>query len=317
MKELKHIRTLIFVVMLMVIMVFWIWYTESAESDSPMPAITVAAYTNGNNKRWRAMEQGIVQACTEVGIQTPDINYIKRSESEQIDQILQREVGGGNTHGVLLASADKVAYDAVMGMNQDTPIILLENSMDGQYTCIAADNYAMGETLAEYLSEKGGNIAVLQSGLDREYISERNEGFMRKMDELDTKVITLWYDPANGDLKSYLASTIATYVPKIDALVILDNDSLEIAIDAIPAAMVDVELSGIGSSEKVVHALDKGSVHSIVYQNEYAAGYIATMKLAEQMGIINYYSQEPIQYKLVTHDNMYLKETERFIFPIN
>jgi len=295
--------------------VYLLLYGEDDASKRKSAGISVVLYgTDGD--RWKQLEQGIGQACTELGIEKPVIT-IADSPGRQLS-LIQREVDSG-AKGVIVTAIDGNALSPYLEeLSAGIPVVMAKDGAGEKLTCITADDTAMARELAKSVALEEGSIALLVGSNDRESVKKRYRAFLSQMEESGREIIVLEHDE-DVDLKSFIASRLAIYKPAIDVLVVLDNDILEIAVGAVPASMTEVKLYGFGNSAKVVYGLDRGVIEKIMFQNEYAIGYISAMTLAARMGIINKSELAPsyeIQYSLVSRENMFDPEIERLVFPI-
>jgi len=293
--------------------ILWMVRDDQAVPRSESGIAVIAC--GSNSERWRMLDQGVRQACVDLGIEKPVISTAKRTGSPLLSDLLQRQIEGG-AKGLLIAAGEQRYQDRVAAAADRVPVVLLESGIGDTLTCIVADNAGMGRALAEYAAGEPGHVAVLASGLARRSVAERRDAFVQRMEELGKPVTVIECDNIQVDAKSFLASTLATHEPAINLLAALDNDALEMAVDAVPAAMVDIALCGVGSSDKAVYALDLGIVRALVFQNEYAIGYLGTMALAAEMGLAKAPGSAEIQYRLVTKETMYDPELEQLLFPI-
>jgi len=291
----------------------WAFYAET-QPDKISADIAVVVYGGENSGRWKSLEQGIGQACSELGIEKPVLVLARTDDPGNQSRLLRREVENG-AQGLLVAVGDNSLSAYIDEISGNIPVVALESG-GGDVPCISADNALMGREMADRAAAHTGNIAVLAEGLSRSSISARFDAFMERMNELDRPVTVIAREGGGDDLKAFIASSLANNRLNLEALVVLDNETLEVAIDAAPASMVEVSLYGIGNSSKVVHALDQGIVDEILFQNEYAIGYIGTMTLAEKMGLAGPAEPMEIQYSFVRRENMYDPANERLLFPI-
>ena len=309
----KYTGTFVFIIAFLVFIGLVATMLQQDRLRPAKPQATIAVVVYGDNvDRWRSLDQGIRQACAELGIEKPILNRVPAGDAaRQIDR-LAREVSGG-AKGLLVAAANSEGLSRYLEeTNRTTPVVLIESGAGSQLPCVSGDDAAMARLLAENVAGLGGSVAVLKEGMARQNNSVRFNAFVQRMAELGA-VVDVWSCNLSS-LSEYIASTLAAKKP--DILVALDNETLEIAVDAIPASMVDVQLCGVGASEKVVHALDVGGISALCYMNEYAMGYQATMQLAEKLGLIQKADTRAIQYGIATRQTLYTPAIEHILFPI-
>lgn len=293
------------------------WLFGEAEQPDRKLSLRIAVVVYGeNSSRWRALDQGIAQACGELNIERPIISTAPVGEAGRQANLLRREVQDGAS-GLLVAAVDDVAVSEFLGgLGAAFPVVMMESG-GGDFPYVGPDDANMARMLAEECMNRYDEIAVVYEGRARESVRARQDAFVARMRALGREPILLTRPEDGADLDSFLAATLASHEADIDCLVALDTETLESAMDALPAAMVDVRLCGIGTGNRVANALDTGELEMLVFPNEYAVGYLGMYRLAQEMGIAEEMEMPEIEYRLVTRENMYLPDVERLIFPIN
>lgn len=313
MKKKRYFGAALFILLFLAFVLFLLWmlYVDTRLPEKKTAQISVIVYGE-NTDRWRSLDQGIAHACRELGLEKPTILTARSDDSKQVG-LIQRELENG-AQGLLVAAANAAAVEEALAAGS-VPVVIVESGA-GNLPCIRVDDTQLGIDLADHIAPYAGNIAVLQDGLYRQNVRQRYEGFTARMQELGKEPIVLIRDNPAVDLKSFLASELASHRPKIDTLVVLENFALESAIDAIPASMTSVNLCGVGCSDKVLGALDRGVAREVVFPNEYAQGYLAMLALAAKMELGKEVEPVMVQYSIVTRENMFQPEYERLLFPI-
>lgn len=270
--------------------------------------IAVTMY-GADEYRWRTFTQGLRQGCADLGIENPVV--LLADTQEALISRLGRETGAKG-HIVAAAGAGEEVEAALETLS--TPVFLVKTPV-GDLPCARADDAAMATLLAEQLAKTEGHIALLSENLGRENNRLRREAFLAAMEAAEREVTLL--EPLRGeDMPGEIASILAFHRPGIDVLVALDTETLEQAIDAYPLSMTSVALYGIGSSDQVVHALTQGMLQGVIFEDEYALGYIAARRLATLMGIAPEEAEAQAQYFYADASNMFDPDKERLLFPI-
>ena len=158
--------------------------------------------------------------------------------------------------------------------------------------------------------------SLVFTNVRRDRVVKRYAGCVEQMEECGMD-ITEWDVVASAtSLRDYAASTLYGNRNPPDAIVALDNETLDTVLDGLEAAGQYVPLYGVGSSEKVVHALDQGDIRGICFQNEFNIGYMAMVGLGQKMKMDTPPVSSPIAFQYVNQENMYDPEIERRLFPI-
>lgn len=277
--------------------------------------IAVIVYGSANDDRWNALDQGIRQACRELEIETPTISMAAQGDAAAQLALLERELESG-ARGVLLAVEDSEQMAGALRASPLTvPVVYIHNAPTGEMA-VAANGAALAGALAAALAGDVGHVAVAADALQRDSVRARLDAFEEAMRAQGTEVTVL--TPGDGrSMRQTIASELTFRKPEIDVLVALDTEMLESVIDAVSSAMTEARIVGIGSSDKVVSALDRGVISDLVYQNEYAIGYLGLMRLAAEMNLIKAPPEGEVQWMAVDRESMFAYEAERLLFPFN
>lgn len=278
--------------------------------------ISVILYGNSID-RWESLKQGIEQAGKDYGAEiTYVLMSVDHNEKEQLS-LIQREIDNG-AKGILLAANDSnMDLSSIKLPSKTFPIICLESGVnDLDITLVSADNYAMGESLAEAVIEKENaiaKIAIVMDNQQRNTVKERYVGFYNKITEKFDN-FTFWRRE-KGENRAIIFVQRELTQEAVDVVVALDNSSLEAVIDATLNLNKKVKLYGIANSDKAVYYLDNGKIKTLVYQDEFSIGYIGLESL---LGGVNYNVKEMsnyINYHVVDDTTLYLPENQRVLFP--
>lgn len=302
---------------LLVFIAVLIWLFQEAIRPQQKLSTRIAVVVYGDNAtRWRSLDQGVAQACTELNIERPIVSFAPVGDAGRQASLLRREIEGG-VDGLLIAAVDDVAITAFLeGFEARPPVVMVEASA-GPFPHVGADDANMARMLADECLARYENVAIVYEGRARESVRIRQDAFIARMRAMGSEPQIFTPPAESADFNSFLSSTLAAHEGDIDCLVALDTASLEAAMDALPASMVDVSLCGIGAGSRVANGLDVGTIEMLVFPNEYATGYLGMYELARRIGILEEAATPEVEYRLVTRENMYLPEVERLLFPIN
>lgn len=287
-------------------------YLLYAETLAPPPAAAqIAVVVYGEEaERWKALEAGVGKACGEWGIEKPVLLLSGQEDPAEQKRQIESAVAGG-AQGLLVAachSAEMQGYLEGLAL----PVVMVESGAGDALETVRADDRAMGRALAEALEGEEGLVCVPAPPFARQSVAARHDGFMQAAAELGLHVEAL---PGAQERRA-LAAGLAEKKPA--ALVLLDNEGTELAIEAAGAAMIELRLLGVGSSDKTLYAVDTGQVSRLCFADEYAAGYMAVGRLAARMGLRGGVGAqaEPVPFVLVNRENMFTPAMEELLFPV-
>lgn len=282
-------------------------YTDGTAQPSPNAQVAIVAHGNESGDRWKALEAGVRQACRELDIESAVMNIAATRDSGMQFRLIEREIDSGIS-GLLIApdNSAEMAVELERLYFLVPTVYVLNGIPDFDY--VAADDAGMAELLAEKLASLDGGIALLTENSGRESVSRRLEAFLASMQAAGREVTII---QSAQEIKPAGAGAQAPVL-----VAALDTETLESAIDTLSDSDDTIRLYGIGSTDKIVHAMTQGVVEGVVFQNEYAAGYIAMMQLAMRMGLIVPAMPSDIQYMYVDRLSLYEPDIERLLFPI-
>lgn len=301
------------VILLILIAVTTYAYIGTVEESAEKINVSVAVYGN-NTERWLAFGQGTSQAASDMGAVVNFVTMSGFSEWEEQAELLKRERENG-TQGIVVAVSDSLRMSsAVIEMAQMTPVVLAENSLEDNIglTYVAADGYAMGWALGELVLKNEPDASEIWAVLmeqRRSSQTERLAGFLDAVENAGREVKTM--ENANEeDLRGLLQKGSGCVAAA------LEDAALEQLVSIETAETETAVIYGIGSTQKIVYALDRGKISGIVFQNEFNMGYEAMRCLLEQIGGKTAENVAEIDYHEVTQDTLHLPENERLLYPI-
>lgn len=267
----------------------------------------------GSGDRWTSLTLGMRQACTRLGIETPVAVLAGAEDPARQIALIERELEG-RTDGMIVAAAtsDDALADTLAQAARALPVVVVQNGAGTQADVLAADDALIGRTLAGGLAAQEAEVVVLAEGLHRQNVRRRYDAFVAEMEQRGIPV-TVW-ERGGMPLADFIAGQLRGKLPR--AIVAFDTETLEAAIDAATAIDALPRLYGVGSSDKILHQLDRQLVREICFVDEYSLGYLAVMRVAEQLGFETPALAGEIDVFLVRQDNLYAPEVERMLFPI-
>lgn len=312
-------RSIIFIIVGIVLFVLFVAttsYLYSGNKEEEQKTISVILYGNTMD-RWETLKQGVDQAALD---ENAEINYVvmsaENNEEEQLS-LIQREIDNGADGILFAANNSSMNLDSIKKPSKDFPIVCIESGVENSnITLVSADNYLMGEKLAEAIGENEDErvrIALVKDDLERDSVKERYDGFYNKIREKFSK-FTFW-QREGGENRAMIFAQRELTEEAVDVVVAFDNASLEAVIDATINLNKNVKIYGIANSDKAVYYLDNGRVETLVYQDEFSIGYIGLKTVLDKKQYDESEMSNYIQYHVVNDENLYSPENQRVLFP--
>lgn len=264
---------------------------------------------SSTSDHWHNLKQGMNQAASDNNV---ELNFVVLSsedrEKEQCE-LISREINNGAETILLIPTKGEELADIVSLSKMKVPIITILSGTTGetQSYCVKANNFQMGYDLGKDLLNhklKGKNIAVIMGDNKSNYIEERKEGFISAMINSQYNIKILDF-PKGEDIN----------IEKYNAAIAFDAVGLEYLVGLV-STVNDIEVFGIGSTNAIVSALDKGLIDSLLVENEYNIGYISVQSTTEFSRSNEDIPIDIIDYDIVNNTNMYEKENQRLLFPL-
>lgn len=289
-------------------------YVGSMEKSPPDEQISVIMYDTESTGRWSSLEMGVRQACIEMEVEGPAIDAVPHMTGAQQQELAAREVAAG-ADGLLVAAQASDEMAKALEQQAGVPVVFVKNAPDGM-DYVGADDAGMGRMLAQAIAGEEGRIALVARNMERMSVQARYEAFTSEMARQGREVSVVT-PQAGRTLKEAMMAELTLRLSPAGLLVALDTATLEMLVDLVEELKSDVQVFGIGSSDRVVHALDQGKIAGMVFQDEYAIGYLAAMRLFVRLGLKGATdSDAAVQYAYVQRETMFSPEMERMLFPL-
>lgn len=299
--------------MLILLMVMVYFYIVPTKSTEPKVDISVVVYGSSTG-RWTAFKEGVNQAAKDLGAMVNFVIMEGTDDCQEQKELLTREVDNG-AKGLVVAVADSEKMsDYLVRLSNLVSVVLVESEIDSENVipCVKADAYEMGEVLAKHVLAQTDDeelIKILPVEDNRMNQKERLEGFMDEMSEACRKVEMVDRHEEKDIRKIIEKEESVTFVA-------LNDKILEQIADILGNRQSNIKLYGMGSSERIVYALDRGVISEIVFQNEFIMGYEAVDALIGSMRKEDSKDIKTIAHHQVSTETLHLQENEQLLYPI-
>ncbi len=285
----------------------------------------VSKTSSENSTFWHSVERGVNVAADELGLEVVFVG--PEREIDLADQIAFVEEGiSKEPMAIILAASDynglvevseKVVEAKITFVTIDSDVNMIED-----HSFIATDNIAaskiLGETLAEAIGGEGlvGIVSHLEgttSAFDRE------EGFLQGIESYEGIQVIEEIPYSNNDAQTAYVKTV-DLIEKYPTVkgIFGTNEATLIGIARAVDAMGlkdQVTVVGFDISDAAASYLEKGVIHTIVIQRPFNMGYLSVKEAYDQA----VYKKKPeftnVDVVLVTKENMFDEEIQKFLIP--
>lgn len=251
---------------------------------------------------WQSFRKGVTRAAQE---RNADVRFVTRYDGEDIAaaqaEALRRE-WEGEADGAVVLPADAGALAAGL---QDAPaefkVVCAGAGVDSDKvsSSLSADGEAMGRALAQAVADDGRTACTIYRREDGAGPAGAFDGLTGALDALGIPWRTV-RPPREGEA-----------LPA-GALLAVEPDLAEELSQREDGAG---RLYGIGSSGKLLQALEEGRIAALVVQSDYDLGYLSIQRL---VGALEGKSQEDVTLGCytVTQETMFTDPLDQILFPI-
>lgn len=280
---------------------------------------------DSDDNQWDAFKYGLRMAAEDQEIEMFVVGTEGVMSVEEQESLIEQEIDNG---------ADAVIVQPVPGAETEAMLKRIENgvpvmlagstaSLEKEASVLPvteADNYAMGQTLAEeVLKDYDGNLdgkrlGVVSQTSESEAAVNLRKGFESVME--DTGAVTAWtVDGSFGEEEDISLDTL----PKVDLVAALDDNSLTAAgASAAANNLHGAVVYGIGNSTEAVYYVDTGAVECLVVPDAFNVGYQSLTEIAKNLR--NYFHEagdRTVSHTVLRKENLFSKENQELLFTMS
>lgn len=315
-----------------VIIIGAILYMFSTFLVNKNEVIYFVSKTNSENSTfWHSVERGVKVATDELGIELifvgPEREVDLAHQIELVEQGIELE-----PTAIILAASDYTALADISQEVMDQGITFLtvdsDVAIDSSHSFIATDNVEasrlLGKKMAELINEEGlvGIISHLEgttSSMDRE------EGFRQGVGAYNQIQLIDEIPYSNNDAEEAYRATEALVhkYPKIKGIFGTNEATLIGIAKAVDTMGLGEQITVVGFdiSEAAAGYLERDIIQAIIVQRPFNMGYLSVKEAYKQaksgklFAFIDVIEFVDVDVVLVTKDNMFEEENQKFIIP--
>ena len=312
-------RKISFIAFLLTIVLLFIFIVDYLLNQDKKEKIYNIAYISDTSKseELRVISEGINQAAKDNKVEVKSYTLSGENDIDNQIELIKREVKDKVDAIILVPTDSNKLRDVILDIYKDIPIVLINSKIDDcdSLPLISCDNRKLGQEIAMELIRNGNTrskIGILTTNKEKSNQQDMYKGFI---DEISITKNTFKKLNLEGDIKTYYEK-INKFInnDKIDLLVTFEKDILEIASQVKKDNNLDIELYGVGRSNKILSFLEEDIISSIAVQNEFNIGYLG-VKMAVDKLSNNDTSSKTIDFSIINKRNMYWDSNQKILFP--
>ncbi|MBE5870958.1 MAG: hypothetical protein E7294_06835 [Lachnospiraceae bacterium] len=320
-KQYRNILILVCILAVALIfeLIYYHWFLGYKE---PIRQVSLIVY-GSDASRWENLKQGAELAAQDLNAEVTLITMSSENDAKEQISLIRREIANG-ADALLIAACDSVMIGAFLEKHPiRVPYAFVETGPDRQEGAhlYAADDAEMAETLLATIAanEKSWiKAAVIADHVERKSVKNRLDTILNSDIQYADEVVTWEKNEQEKDTKSQFFLQRKLTEEAVDVVIALDNSSMGELLDATVNLNKDIKIYGIADSAKSVYYLDNGLIKSLIFQDEFSAGYLALQDILQQekrSGRQNRNEQKSVRFEKVNHNNMYDDKYQKLIFP--
>lgn len=264
---------------------------------------------------WANTRLGMEYAAHDMGADLRFVASLQNDDpKEQYEQFLH-EIDRGCDAVVITPVSPEWFDEQLKQSPASIPIIAMESPLNAAHMAVLADNSAIGIALAETLIQDrplSDSVLLLTTSRESSSVSERlyaarnileREGVLVDIIEVDLDLI-------GASLDQLIAESNAT------AIITFESAATQYAADMIERMNLDMGVYGIGGTNSIAAALERGVISAIAIWNDYAAGYFAVQVAVRAARKEEMQPYHQLDFSIVRGENMYEPENQKLLFPV-
>lgn len=261
---------------------------------------------------FKAMQNGIEDACDDYGITKVSIQSADSSLEKQVSQIENLTTSGITSLLVNPYDSQGVAVAVQGAIDAGVNVFSMDISIDGAEPTyhIASDNKRIGEMLGERIDEMLGGEGKIAILIDPSVSSlkDRQEGFETYIkDNTKIEIVAEQLGAIERTDALEAAETVLQAHSDINAFVgINENSAMGIASAVQSAGLADkgIIVTGVDSTEDVMNGIKDGVLAFGVAQNPYQMGYMSVQNAIKVYNGVDVDPVTQLDCEYMTQDNI-------------
>lgn len=273
------------------------------------------------NDQWQRFEAGMRQASGDFGINVNFVNTTDTMDITEQSQLIEKEIQNGTDGLIIQFVSSKGCEDIIHTYADILPIELIETDVEmydldqSKVNKVVFDDEELSTSLTSQVFDAIGRdlryrrVGIIAGNQDQESMQIRLENTKEILENAGASIT--WC--IEGTLEE-MSQQIET-AEDVSVIVGLDSESLEAGIAY--AQENEIPLYGIGCSNEIVSAMDRGIIGSMIVPEDFMMGYYSVRMIYEQLSDHKDMEDMVLGYNVVTKENMFSDTNENILFPIS
>lgn len=265
----------------------------------------------------KVIAEGISQAAKDMRVEVKSYVLANNNEVEAQIELIKKEVKGKADAILLDPSDSNKLSETIKKVYKDVPIVLINSAITGfdSIPIISCDNEEVGKEIADEIIRNGNtrnNIGIIVTNKNKSNLQDMYRGFLSEISysKNNCKELNI------GENINTYGQQINSFIKSenIDVLVTFERDILEELAQMKKEKKLEIELYGMGRTNKILSYLEEDIINSIAVQNEFNLGYLGVKIAVDKLNNKDT-SSKTIDFSVINKSNMYWDDNQKILFP--
>ena len=265
----------------------------------------------------KVIAEGISQAAKDMRVEVKSYVLANNNEVEAQIELIKKEVKG-KVDAILLDPSDSNKLsETIKKAYKDVPIVLINSAITGfdSIPIISCDNEEVGKEIADEIIRNGNtrnNIGIIVTNKNKSNLQDMYRGFLSEISYSKNNCKELNIGENINTYSQQINSFIKS--ENIDVLVTFERDILEELAQIKKENKLELELYGMGRTNKILSYLEEDIINSVAVQNEFNLGYLGVKIAVDKLNNKDT-SSKTIDFSIINKSNMYWDDNQKILFP--
>lgn len=265
----------------------------------------------------KVIAEGISQAAKDMRVEVKSYVLANNNEVEAQIELIKKEVKG-KVDAILLNPTDSNKLsETIKKAYKDVPIVLINSAITGfdSMPIISCDNEEVGKEIADEIIRNGNtrnNIGIIVTNKNKSNLQDMYRGFLSEISYSKNNCKELNIGENINTYSQQINSFIKS--ENIDVLVTFERDILEELAQIKKENKLELELYGMGRTNKILSYLEEDIINSVAVQNEFNLGYLGVKIAVDKLNNKDT-SSKTIDFSIINKSNMYWDDNQKILFP--
>ncbi|MDB2106270.1 substrate-binding domain-containing protein [Clostridium paraputrificum] len=265
----------------------------------------------------KVIAEGISQAAKDMRVEVKSYVLANNNEVEAQIELIKKEVKG-KVDAILLNPTDSNKLsETIKKAYKDVPIVLINSAITGfdSIPIISCDNEEVGKEIAYEIIRNGNtrnNIGIIVTNKNKSNLQDMYRGFLSEISYSKNNCKELNIGENINTYSQQINSFIKS--ENIDVLVTFERDILEELAQIKKENKLELELYGMGRTNKILSYLEEDIINSVAVQNEFNLGYLGVKIAVDKLNNKDT-SSKTIDFSIINKSNMYWDDNQKILFP--